>query len=227
MELVTAEEFSPSIETDPRYETAKEAKALLGYDPLHQRIHTRISRSTDMQKLLAVMREHGVRFYRPEDVESYKQKAQDKVGASKFWFRATLFVLFLLTLGASIYLMVAYPDHSRPHGIGVGAFIIALAGGFNSLCGIVNALGLVGHWVAYSLGPPAYYSIKPYTKEVPVTALERALALKKGCPIMRFEVHELKVEHVPLDPMLFACLGDAKLCIAVWDEPGFDSALTD
>lgn len=79
MALVTADEYAESVATvtDEQRTFAERAKAL-GYSHLHQRIREKDEAEHSMLELVAIMREHDIRFYRPEDVQRYMDEQADR-----------------------------------------------------------------------------------------------------------------------------------------------------
>ncbi len=221
---VSAEEFEAEFSErldEPQRNVTKEAQALLGYNAPPSTFVEKMGKGT--QDLIAVLREHGIKFYRPDDVESYKAKTVKKAE------RPNTYGWFLMLFSLPLLLFTIYAGLNFLEGqegwiaIPIAATLAAFIGG---LC-----------WGFYREDNPfkatwSQLGLSRYRSEIPVAALDRALTLKRANPDMRFDVHyltrEVQRRQRPryIDPLLMVSLnGSEDLCIAIWDEPKFTAKL--
>jgi hypothetical protein len=66
------------------------------------------------------------------------------------------------------------------------------------------------------------HDLRGFASKVPDFALDLARSIAKKSPATTFKVEVLEIRQNEGDPFLWACLGEEKYCIAVWDEPDFE-----
>jgi hypothetical protein len=223
MELVTVDQYEAEgerkdKELEPIEAFAERTYKQLGYTGVRSQLERQ--RQTKVGgNLLAVLREHGVPFYRPEDVDAYKAKMVRK--AEAYPKRALWPILGgLVTLAGALVLWLIQDGFTALSWTALGVGSAALGGG--SIWALNMPERVNARWYRHSLE-------HSYTKEVPTPALELALGLKEKAPGVSFMVEELEVtriERVWPDPLLYVTLDGEKLCIAKWDEPKFTAPLT-
>src|SRR4051812_42120068 len=74
---VTAEELLADLPAPPAddgmTDLANRAQAAFGYEPLKTKVVQEIEKPVDERHLLALLREHDVPVFRPDDVERYRK----------------------------------------------------------------------------------------------------------------------------------------------------------
>jgi hypothetical protein len=219
---VPAKDLIEELHSEQQSSLATEAEQVLGYSGM-----TATAKATTAKNdLLAILREHEIQVYRPEEVDAYKEKKASEPGRhSETRIRCSLAttVAFIVLCCAGIAFAWA------PFGVGdtgwfIAAIVVGVIGVIISCCVfaiIDNALsGVTVDWVGFSIGK--------FENPIPEKALAMAVQLGRCEAGLTFHVEELRVTHTPrvyYDPLLYVSKGEAQFCIAVWDEPGFDAKL--
>lgn len=196
---------------------ADKAVATLGYSGLKAAVNEKIHRPNDSLELLAILREHGIKLFHPEEVERYKKEKAARASshvrlgrAVSAILMASLVIFFFGLVTAVIY---------QPVWAGPVVFLSMF---------VMTGSTLI---LAFSTITTATWERHPlnngYTGSIPRDVIELAIGLKQSAPKVEFDVDVLRVEKRILDPFLVVRLGEAEFAIAVWDEPKFNSPLVD
>ena len=218
LEPVSVEEleelYQRSTVGDDIGQLAERVSRQLGYSVLKRELDS----VTSQRDLLAVLREHGIPFYRPEDVRAYKDAQVEgatrrlNMTADGFFFSCALSSICLV--GSLILGLFGFSTFI-PFLVSFGAAVVT---------GIGTAMG----WSALERTTAKWrsYSLREYSRAIPLSVIQLADKLYANNSKLEFTVEELSVNKRPLDPLLFVELGHASYCLAVWDEPGFHAKLT-
>jgi hypothetical protein len=162
----------------------------------------------DESDLITILREHAVPVYSPQSVTAYK-KAKVQAFTSGNNKRSEKAILWAVPAGviaiAAIALTVILNNNWFILGLCVG--LIPGIKAATIFSGVVKAA-----WRTYALDS--------YRREIPLPVLRVADSLRLASDRIHFEVEELAIER-KFDPLLFVKIGQARFCIAAWDEPDF------
>lgn len=169
-----------------------------------------LSWPTDEDILLDVLREYNVKVYRPADVQAYQTRLVNRVMKPLWAAVMVTRVLFIASMALFVVSCILAVVVSGMWVWGILPFPFAMLA-------CVEAASrwrrTDARWIRFRFGG--------YQGRIPAVVGQLQTRLKTQVPGMKFTVEEFQVRRRPRDPLLFAHLGQARFCIAVWDERDF------